>query len=106
MEKPLEGASLAQAEKNDCCSQGMRLFPMFLHMGVSKNRGTPKSCILMGFSIINHPFWGVFTLFLETPTFFRDFFRTKTVRSIVKTEVETEKPGQGLIKERCWNMNC
>ena len=27
-------------------------------MGVSKNRGTPKSSILMVFSIINHPFWG------------------------------------------------
>ena len=25
-------------------------------MGVSKNRGTPKSSILIGFSIINHPF--------------------------------------------------
>ena len=32
------------------------------HMGVSKNRGTPKSSILIGFSTINHPFWG-------TPTF-------------------------------------
>ena len=31
----------------------------FLHqMGVSKNSGTPKSSILIGFSIINHPFWG------------------------------------------------
>ena len=28
------------------------------HMGVSKNSGTPKSSILIGFSIINHPFWG------------------------------------------------
>ena len=28
------------------------------HMGVSENRGTPKSSILIGFSIINHPFWG------------------------------------------------
>ena len=28
-------------------------------MGVSKNRGTPKSSILIGFSIINHPFWGI-----------------------------------------------
>ena len=28
------------------------------HMGVSKNRGTPKSWILIGFSIINHPFSG------------------------------------------------
>ena len=27
-------------------------------MGVSENRGTPKSSILRGFSIINHPFWG------------------------------------------------
>ena len=29
-----------------------------LYMGVSKKNGTPKSSILMGFSIINHPFWG------------------------------------------------
>ena len=29
------------------------------HMGVSKNMGKPpKSSILIGFSIINHPFWG------------------------------------------------
>ena len=28
-------------------------------MGVSKNSGTPKSSILIGFSIINHPFWGI-----------------------------------------------
>ena len=27
-------------------------------MGVSKNNGTPKASILIGFSIINHPFWG------------------------------------------------
>ena len=26
-------------------------------LGVSKNNGTPKSSILIGFSIINHPFW-------------------------------------------------
>ena len=30
----------------------------FLDMGVSKNNGTPKSSTLIGFSIINHPFWG------------------------------------------------
>ena len=29
------------------------------YMGVSKYRGgPPKSSILIGFSIINHPFWG------------------------------------------------
>ena len=27
-------------------------------VGVSKNRGTPKSSTLIRFSIINHPFWG------------------------------------------------
>ena len=35
-------------------------------LGVSENSGTPKSSILIRFSIINHPFWGV-PLFLETP---------------------------------------
>ncbi len=35
-----------------------------IEMGVSKNRGAPKSSILLWFSIINHPFWGV-----NTPTF-------------------------------------
>ena len=30
-----------------------------IHMGVSTNGGTPKSSILMGFSIIDHPFWGI-----------------------------------------------
>ncbi len=29
-----------------------------VYMGVSKNRCIPKSSILIGFSIINHPFWG------------------------------------------------
>ncbi len=28
------------------------------YMDVSKNRGTPKSSILIGVFIINHPFWG------------------------------------------------
>ena len=34
-------------------------------MGVSENGGTPKSSILIGISIVNHPFWG--TPILETP---------------------------------------
>ena len=32
------------------------------HMGVSENSSTPKSSILIGFSIINHPFWGTLIL--------------------------------------------
>ena len=35
---------------------------IYIYMGVSKNNGTPKSSILIGFSIINHPFW-------DTPIF-------------------------------------
>ena len=30
----------------------------YKYMGVSENGGTPKSSILIGFSIINHPIWG------------------------------------------------
>ena len=37
--------------------------PLRLHLGVSKNNGTPKSSINRVF-IINHPFWA--PLFLET----------------------------------------
>ena len=38
------------------------------NMGVSWNRGTPKSSIFTGFSAINHPFGG--TPFMETPIWF------------------------------------
>ena len=41
----------------------------FLNLGVSKNSGTPKSPILKGVSIINHPFWG-------TPIFWKPPFTT------------------------------
>ena len=35
-----------------------RLWTSVEDMDVSENSGTPKSSILIGFSIINHPFWG------------------------------------------------
>ena len=47
------------------------LFGGLSYMGVSKNGGTPKSSILIGFSIINHPFWGTPT---ETPILCSCFF--------------------------------
>ena len=28
------------------------------YVGVSLNGGTPRTSILIGFSVINHPFWG------------------------------------------------
>ena len=38
-------------------------------MDVSKNSGTPKSSILIGISITNHPFWGTFIF--GRPIYFR-----------------------------------
>ena len=35
-------------------------------MDVSENSGTPKSSILIGFSIINHPFWAPTPIFGNT----------------------------------------
>ena len=42
----------------DIWHQTLRLKRGNLYMDVSENSGTPKSSILIGFSIINHPFWG------------------------------------------------
>ena len=45
----------------------IRCSDSYVYMDVSENSGTPKSSILIGFSIINHPFWG--TPILETPIY-------------------------------------
>ena len=44
----------------------LRIPPSIFQMGVSKNRGTPKSSVLIGFSIIFTIHFGI-PLFLETP---------------------------------------
>ena len=41
-----------------------------VYMGVSLHGGTPKSSISIGFSIINHPFWGIH-IFWKHPYSFR-----------------------------------
>ena len=48
-------------------SQMFQCFWIKIELGVSKNIGTPKSSILIGFSIINHPFWGT-SIFWNRPT--------------------------------------
>ena len=45
----------------------LHLLALDYYMGVSKNNGTTKSSILIGFPL-NHPFWG-YPFFLETPIF-------------------------------------
>ena len=42
-------------------------------MDVSENSGTPKASILIGFSIINNPFWGT-PIFWKHPYDYRDMF--------------------------------
>ena len=57
------------------------------HMGVFKNRGTPRSSILIGFSIINHLFWGtpifgnthISTLPSHAKVVFGDFLQQRIV---------------------------
>ena len=50
--------------RSSCCEH---MYIYNLYIGVSKNRGTPKSSILIDFSTRNHPFWGAPTL--ETPIY-------------------------------------
>ena len=51
-----------ESECNTFLIQCSLIVYIYIYMGVSTNNGTPKSSILIGFSIINHPFW-------DTPIF-------------------------------------
>ena len=43
---------------HEVCLKGILILVNYNpHMDVSKNKGTPKFSILIGFSFINHPFW-------------------------------------------------
>ena len=66
-EAPLDRTTAEPMEvEEDCClvvfggliCKGTAEVILHRYMGVSKNRSTPKSSILIGFSIINHPFPG------------------------------------------------
>ena len=72
------------------------------HLCASKNRGTPKSSILIRFSIINHPFWGtpisgnihleiLFGAFHSLGIFLRFF---KTWKNERRTEGPKERMGR------------
>ena len=76
--------------------RGSRLYIVYIligHMGVSKNNGTPKSSILIGFSIINHPFWGtpIFGnthMSLDVPHFFWPIYLpTEKIASRVRRNI-------------------
>ena len=53
----------------------------YSYMGVSKNKGTPKSSIVIGFSFINHPFWGFSPNFRKPPHNYMTGFAGRWVTS-------------------------
>ena len=67
-------------------------------MDVSENSGTPKSSILIGFSIINYPFWGtpIFGNTQMEPFEPKHDFQTL----IVRFEFGRVYPPDGLEKSR------
>ena len=76
----------------DIYAQGMHQKRSVIYMGVSKNGGTPKSSILIGFSIINHPFGGTpifgnIHIFLSFWTYFLkiSFYRWLSIFILIYT---------------------
>ena len=67
-------------------------------MDVSQNSGTPKSSILIGLSVLNHPFWGTVPLFLEIPISLDATVRVCTISPILKA---LNIPQQIM----CWKIN-
>jgi len=54
----VEQTAHVRREIHTCNFEESQVYRMCKYLGASKNSGTPKSSILIGFSIINHPFWG------------------------------------------------
>ena len=85
------------------------------YLGVSKNSGTPISSILIGFSIMNHPFWGT-TIFGNIQVFqdwFDWFLRPSTTFATgAASSMSTAVGGTQLYGTtskavgRCWNKAC
>ena len=65
-------------------------------LNVSENGGTPKSSILIGFSIINHPFWG------KTPYFWKHPFGTKSGGRSWPPQLDTNSWGPTNSGENTW----
>ena len=72
-------------------------------MGVSKNRGTPKASILIGFSTINHPFWGFSPYFWKHPY---SFGPVQTLANPVDTEKLMKIPGVKIVMIVIFPLDC
>ncbi len=53
------GTAVAQHLGCVCFAEAIKSKIIYSYMKIKKNNGTPKSSILIGFSIINHPFWAI-----------------------------------------------
>ena len=68
-------------------------------MGVSKNRSTPKSSILIRLSIINHPFWGT-PLFRNIHMCLKICTHTQTLQQYF-VAFDLSNPKKNLLKSWC-----
>ena len=74
-------------------------------MGASENSGTPKSSILIRFSIINHPFWGT-SIFGDTHMFL--MWPWKNSLQFLFSSFESssfEKPGPWYLEKNCHKIS-
>ena len=62
-----------------CSTSYLPIVCSTVYMEVSWHGGTPKSSVLRGFSLINHPFWG--TLIYGTPSNWQNYRKTKVLGS-------------------------
>ena len=78
--------------------------PMMLstNVVVSLNGGTPKSSILLGFSIINHPFWGTFIFGNTNVVVHFDLGKLTANIGMVVASVLSESVAS--VNPPCWRM--
>ena len=68
-------------------------------MDASENSGTPKSSILIGFSLINHPFWG-------TPSFANTHITDTTIDHFTKPSTSDWTGGRCSIFGPLFHLCC
>ena len=74
-------------------------------MGVSENSGTPKSSILIGCSIINHPFWGT-SIFGNTHIKSRNLNTTQQQNQQSTTNRRQNRWWQWQRELTCYFVSC
>ena len=93
-----------------CVSLTSHVSILGIYMGVSKNRGNPKSSILIGISIINHPFWGTIICgnthiyiicYLPATIFFVKSIDTNRCIVVVRWKMSWKWPGLGVWDQTC-----